>query len=153
MLILYTIFAMPAVAKRYTPQQSIKIGLICQIPVTLMLPTTSFFTTSRPTVAYLGLVVAFCLKSAIGVNNFTQSMLLINKFSPKSQLGRVNGAGQTLASLSRAVGPAVGGWLWSKTLGRLVFYQGICFSLSAIMCLAALSVYAAIPAQPSRIGL
>lgn len=47
--------------------------------------------------------------------------ILVNNVAPPHQMGRVNGAGQMLASLARAAGPFVGGLLW----GLSVKFSGI----------------------------
>ena len=47
---------------------------------------------------------------------FTASMIMLNNSVEDSHLGKVNGLGQSVAALARAVGPAVGGILWYSSL-------------------------------------
>ena len=47
---------------------------------------------------------------------FCQVMLLVNTSAPMSELGAVNGLGQTLAAAMRALGPLGGGASWSGAL-------------------------------------
>ncbi len=49
---------------------------------------------------------------------FTPAMLLVNLAAPPKDLGSVNGVGQTVSSLVRAMGPALGGVLWAFSLVR-----------------------------------
>ena len=39
-------------------------------------------------------------------------MIMINNSVESEHLGKVNGLGQSVAALARAVGPAIGGILW-----------------------------------------
>ncbi len=48
---------------------------------------------------------------------FTGSIIAVNAAPSPAQLGSVNGVGQTLAALVRGLGPALGGVLWSVSLG------------------------------------
>jgi hypothetical protein len=47
-------------------------------------------------------------QSMAGCLAFTASMIQVNHSVLEDDLGKVNGLGQTLASLSRGVGPALG---------------------------------------------
>ncbi|RUS16332.1 major facilitator superfamily domain-containing protein [Endogone sp. FLAS-F59071] len=58
------------------------------------------------------LTVRFCLTTI----SYTAVMLMINNSANSDMLGTVNGFGQTSASFVRAVGPALGGTLWSWSL-------------------------------------
>jgi hypothetical protein len=42
--------------------------------------------------------------------------MIVNHSVEDSDLGKVNGFGQTLAAISRSVGPALGGAMWSISL-------------------------------------
>merc|ERR1712176_379162 len=46
-------------------------------------------------------------------NCFASTIMLVNKSAPPGLFGTVNSYGQTLASLSRVVGPAAVGYLWT----------------------------------------
>jgi glycerol uptake facilitator-like aquaporin len=56
--------------------------------------------------------VAMGLKAITATNAFTACLILVNAAAPRHALGAVNGAGQSLASLVRALGPALGGLSW-----------------------------------------
>ena len=63
---------------------------------------------------------------AAGTNAFTGCLILVNACAPVESLGAVNGVGQSLASLVRALGPALGGlsWAWSLQLAELAWWPG-----------------------------
>jgi hypothetical protein len=72
---------------------------------------------------------------------------LVNLAAPKESLGQVNGAGQTLASAVRALGPWLGGILWSlslvvfKSLGIPSGHQWVPFALPVMLAVGCLSIY------------
>jgi hypothetical protein len=55
------------------------------------------------------------LKAVMGCLCFTAVTIQINHSVVQTHLGAVNGLGQSMASLARAVGPAVGGAMWSMS--------------------------------------
>lgn len=63
---------------------------------------------------------------------------MVNNSVPLQHVGAVNGLGQAAAALSRAIGPAGGGALFS--LGERLQFPGhnfVAFALVAIMCVGA----------------
>jgi hypothetical protein len=70
-------------------------------------------------------------------------MVLVNSLPPPSQLGAVNGAGQTLASLVRGLGPLTGGLLWGVAL-RVPHGAFLVFGLCACIAAGALLLFAGI---------
>lgn len=68
--------------------------------------------------------------------SFTPMMLLVNNSAPRSSLGAVNGLGQSMASIARAVGPAVGGALWS--VGTVTSFIYINFIALTVLTVATL---------------
>lgn len=88
------------------------------------------------------------LKSISGSNAFTSCLVLVNLAAPKESLGQVNGAGQTLASGVRALGPWLGGILWSvslvsfNSLGIPAGHQWVPFALPIILVGGCLHIYA-----------
>lgn len=115
-LILYTLVVAPVIVAKVGHGPSVVYSLVLQAPMALLIPATGSF--PGRALAYAGFVVAYAVKCACGVTAFTGCMFLVNKFSPPDQIGAVNGAGMTIASLSRAVGPIIGGWLWTTGEGR-----------------------------------
>ena len=59
------------------------------------------------------LIVNYIVKAILTNVAFTAVLMQVNHSVYYEDLGKVNGLGQTFASLARAIGPAVGGCLWS----------------------------------------
>jgi hypothetical protein len=70
-----------------------------------------------PTALRLTMAVGLGIKSLTMTCAFTSVMLLINNSARGTHLSDVTGAAQAVASLVRAVGPTVGGGLYSATVG------------------------------------
>jgi hypothetical protein len=97
--------------------KALRLGLWQTAPLTLAIPAASLFGAgSLPAQAVM--FVCMAAKSITATNAFTGCLILVNAAAPEGKLGAVNGAGQSLASLVRALGPALGGlsWGWSHQL-------------------------------------
>mmetsp|Transcript_5402 Transcript_5402/g.15987 ORF Transcript_5402/g.15987 Transcript_5402/m.15987 type:complete len:473 (-) Transcript_5402:40-1458(-) len=90
---------------------------------------------------------------------FTAVMLMVNTSAPVSEIGAVNGFGQSLAALVRAAGPLVGGTSWSGALelarrgGAEVeacpgLYAYVPYGARGFMVLLSLAAAACIPRAP-----
>jgi hypothetical protein len=107
------------------------IGLWMTIGVVLLFPLASVIPMAR--VGAVVFWVGMGLKSVSGSNAFTSCL--------------VNGAGQTLASAVRALGPWLGGILWSlslvvfKSLGIPSGHQWVPFALPVMLAVGCLSIY------------
>ena len=69
----------------------------------------------------------FVVVVAVGQNiggclSFTAVMILINHSVVADDLGKVNGLGQSMASLTRAIGPAIGMWICMATMHTYILY-------------------------------
>ncbi len=121
------------------------IGLWMTIGVVLLFPLASVIPMAR--VGAVVFWVGMGLKSVSGSNAFTSCLVLVNLAAPKESLGQVNGAGQTLASAVRALGPWLGGILWSlslvvfKSLGIPSGHQWVPFALPVMLAVGCLSIY------------
>jgi MFS family permease len=66
---------------------------------------------------WIGIVIVLFIKVLAGVFAFPICAILITQSSPSRELlGSVNGANQALGSLSRAIGPAIAGFMYSQSL-------------------------------------
>ncbi|KAL4856775.1 Protein ZINC INDUCED FACILITATOR-LIKE 1 [Chlorella vulgaris] len=107
----------PWLIRRMGVLRTLRLGLWQSAPVALLVPCASLFAgLLLPSQAVMFLAMG--LKAITATNAFTGSLILVNAAAPKESLGAVNGAGQSLASLVRALGPALGGlsWGWSSLL-------------------------------------
>jgi hypothetical protein len=79
-------------------------------------------------------------------------MILVNCLPHPAQLGAVNGAGQTLASLVRGLGPLLGGAAWGLAVrapgGQFAVFGGV-----GVVALAGVAAYSAIPPGAAAAGL
>jgi MFS family permease len=66
--------------------------------------------------SWVVLVIAVAVRFFANVLGFTSITILLNNSAEKRQLGFVNGCCQTGASFVRAIGPALGGIIWSYSL-------------------------------------
>ncbi|CAG8737494.1 8021_t:CDS:2, partial [Ambispora leptoticha] len=69
-------------------------------------------------IAWYLLLVTLAIRYFMNVIVFTCVTILVTNSVSPDVLGTVNGIGQTSASLARAVGPALGGMLWSWSLNN-----------------------------------
>ena len=61
--------------------------------------------------------------------------MMVNHSVEDCDLGKVNGAGQTVAAMARAVGPALGGVIWSVSLQHgVVFANFTATALILVLC-------------------
>jgi hypothetical protein len=79
---------------------------------------------------------AFCI-----CNTHTSSIILVNGAPHQSQLGAVNGVGQTVASFVRGAGPAMAGFLWSACLSLPGAHQFVPFAVPGAFVLMAVVNY------------
>jgi hypothetical protein len=79
-------------------------------------PLPSLLAAADPAAARALLYLALCFKALGQCSAFTGAIIMVNAAPALGQLGAVNGVGQTLASLVRGIGPAVGGVLWGAFL-------------------------------------
>jgi hypothetical protein len=128
--------------------RTLRLGLWQSAPVALLVPCASLFAgLLLPSQAVMFLAMG--LKAITATNAFTGSLILVNAAAPKQSLGAVNGAGQSLASLVRALGPALGGlsWGWSSLLvgqdwwPHWVPHQYLPFVAAALVALVTDGVY------------
>ena len=81
---------------------------------------------------WIVLMSILSLKMIFSALAFLATMVMVNNSVSTVHLGAINGLGQTFASLARAVGPALGGALWSFSL-RLPFSGSFIAVFTAIL--------------------
>ena len=126
-----------------SPRRCCQVGLVAQLPLILCYPLLLYVRRAHPAAGYALFSVVFSLQQAVTGTSFTSSSLMINEASPRPQIGAVNGAGHTLGSFTRALGPGIGGALWSFSL--TAFSRGgqfIPFALVEIVAFATIALYA-----------
>jgi hypothetical protein len=72
---------------------------------------------------------------------------IVNRFAPPARRGAVNGTAQTLASGVRALGPALGGYMWAVFSTIAVpGHQIIPFVIISFTAAATILIYKFVPA-------
>jgi MFS family permease len=155
-LLFFTLLVVPTLIKRWGYRKCLSRGLLALAPVLLVFGGAHWLWWSEAgnevplplRWAVIGVLLVF--RKCGTPLAFTSVMVLVNSSVGPDQLGEVNGLGQSLAALARALGPALGGSLWSA-LGPTVSAvpaaaRGfVVFGCCALVLAAALAVANAIP--------
>jgi MFS family permease len=83
---------------------------------------------------FAALLLITVVKNMTACCSFTASMIIINNSVERGNLGKVNGLGQAVAALSRAVGPALGGALWSFSLQTHFIWANFLAVFCGLVC-------------------
>jgi len=145
-MMFFTFFFLPVIARNTSKLSLLRIGVIGSIPVAMSWPIigllyryyiSNLHSSQLQTMVLWPLLVTSCVcKNIMGCLTFTAVMILINNCVTEEHLGAVNGLGQSLGSLARAIGPALGGALWSVgTSHHMVFLNFLFTSVLMIGCL------------------
>ena len=145
-------FAAPHVLRLSSGNAS-RVFVFCNllnVPLGIVVPALSSFAGLFPVYVSLRVTqtIAFC-----------QVMLLVNTSAPMSELGAVNGLGQTLAAAMRALGPLGGGASWSGALSLARdsgaaaetcpgVYAYLPYGARAFLVVAAIAAACALPVAP-----
>jgi MFS family permease len=143
-MLVFTFFCLPWFTK-YSKQWMFELGIIGGAPMTFAWPllallNTHVLTQIHPTTVYYSilwplLILIFVVKNIFSCLSFTAVMIQVNHSVSDEYLGAVNGFGQSCASLARAVGPAIGGALWSLSIQT----QNVFLNFLGVMALLVVS--------------
>jgi len=143
-MLVFTSVVLPGLS-RHSKFWMFRVGTIGCVPVALSLPFIAllnrvWWSSFSPSVHYVVLwtvlPIVNVLKSVFTCFAFSAVMIQVNHSVYDEYLGAVNGLGQSLAALARAVGPALGGALWSvSTRHHFVYLNFIVAALSFLFCL------------------
>ncbi|KAK3237702.1 hypothetical protein CYMTET_52239 [Cymbomonas tetramitiformis] len=93
----FTIFGYPPLDRRYGARTCVVAGTLIAVIPTLLIPAVSLLLRmGQLQVAMLGACMGF--KNMCATCAFTSSIIMVNTSAPDGQLGRVNGAGQTISA-------------------------------------------------------
>ena len=125
-LFLWTFFAIAPIERTIGKLNMLKIGnyigvLLPVLYVLIPRYTTSALQLEPRAISWILLLAVMCLRNIFSSMAFTAVMILVNNSVTSEYLGQVNGGAQALASLSRAIGPLLGGilWTWSVSIDNL----------------------------------
>lgn len=141
-LMLWSVWGYPKMQKRYGTLKVAFIGHFASVGVCFLVPSSSLVVRSSPAAAHGVLYFAMFWRAFATCNAFTSSLIMVNVVAHPTQLGAVNGVGQTIASFVRGLGPAVVGLLWSLFLTvPLPGRQFLTFAVVSLSSLGACWVY------------
>ncbi|KAL4425550.1 hypothetical protein ABPG75_009566 [Micractinium tetrahymenae] len=160
-LVTWALLGYPRLSKRLGVVRVLRIGLWHTAPVAILTPASSLFAGAQlPSQALMFAALGF--RAVTATNAFTSCLILVNAAAPEGSLGKVNGVGQSIASLVRAAGPALGGltWAWSLQLSGLapwpawLPHQYLPFALVALLALSTDLVYRGfrLPGEGEEVG-
>ncbi len=110
------------------------------IPVVLLFPALSRLS-PWPEALWIGMAIGVAMKAGLMSVAFTSIMLIINNSSRGVALGAINGVAQSAASLVRALGPTLGGVLYSASLNFEVFGSFRLHTVYGIMAVLACATF------------
>eukprot|EP00884_Botryococcus_braunii_P022703 jgi/Botrbrau1/9116/Bobra.0305s0020.1 len=146
-LMAWALVGYPRMQAYLGPTGMIKFGLLFTAPMSLAIPASSLFA-SQELAAKVALTVALCLKNVGQNNSFSSSSILVNLMAPPQQVGAINGASQTLASFVRAVGPALGGYVWAFSLSWGIGHQFFPFAMASFVAVLGSLLYYGLEIPP-----
>lgn len=143
-MLVFTSYFLPIISRR-SKFWMFKVGTIGSIPVALSMPFIALL--NRTVLSHLSdqahwwilwtlLPLVNVLKSVFSCLAFGAVMIQVNHSVHDEYLGAVNGLGQSLAALARAIGPAIGGAMWSlSTRHHFVYLNFIVIAVAFCVCL------------------
>eukprot|EP01104_Vermistella_antarctica_P003012 TRINITY_DN1318_c0_g1_i2.p1 TRINITY_DN1318_c0_g1~~TRINITY_DN1318_c0_g1_i2.p1 ORF type:complete len:745 (-),score=181.09 TRINITY_DN1318_c0_g1_i2:1897-4131(-) len=140
-LFAYNLFLFPILSARFSNFACYRVGLAATVPLFLVIPFTNFILTRiGALVMWPVLVSTLILRILFASTTFVPVMVFVNNSVPTHNLGTVNGVGQACASLARAIGPALGGAIWSmsESIRQVPGHQYILFVAVAACIVATL---------------
>ncbi|GAB4814743.1 hypothetical protein N2152v2_001789 [Parachlorella kessleri] len=140
-LMLWALFGFPLLLRRFGTRRVVQIGLWSTPAFALLLPLASLCG-GRMLPSQAIMFAGLGIRGITSTNAFTACIIMVNQCAPEGTLGRVNGAGQSVASFVRAAAPALGGlmWGWSTAL-PLPGHQFLPFVFITVVALGTLLVY------------
>ncbi|KAI9841329.1 MAG: hypothetical protein M1837_000762 [Sclerophora amabilis] len=146
------LFVYPTISQRLGTVNSCRVFLLCfpiayaLAPFLALVPSSNPASSAPASGFFVWLAISGVLFVQVLARTFAlpATIILINNCSPHpSVLGTIHGIGQSVASLSRTVGPILGGWLYGVGL-RYGIVGGVWWLLCLVAmfgCLASTWVY------------
>jgi MFS family permease len=141
--IVCNLFVFPWLARRYGLVWVFRHTVWPLVPLMAVFPATARLAPFGQAALWAGLGVGIAGKAALMASSFTAVMLLINNSSRGAALGAINGVAQSVASLVRAVGPTLGGALFSASLRADALGAARLHTVYGVMALIAMATFAA----------
>eukprot|EP00200_Dunaliella_tertiolecta_P013041 CAMPEP_0202392632 /NCGR_PEP_ID=MMETSP1127-20130417/92481_1 /ASSEMBLY_ACC=CAM_ASM_000462 /TAXON_ID=3047 /ORGANISM="Dunaliella tertiolecta, Strain CCMP1320" /LENGTH=773 /DNA_ID=CAMNT_0048995161 /DNA_START=24 /DNA_END=2345 /DNA_ORIENTATION=- len=143
MLMAYSAWGYPLLQRALGTLFVARLGLVAAMVTCALLPLAHTALSEGVLLSYVVLYVGMAIKAFAQSSSFTGSIVMVNAAPHASQLGTVNGIGQTMAALVRGLGPALGGIMWAASLSfKHAGQQAFPFTLVALVAIAAHVMYA-----------
>ncbi|KAI8054688.1 major facilitator superfamily domain-containing protein [Syncephalis plumigaleata] len=160
------LFVYPKLDQYLGPHRLFGIGMLCYTPILLLFPWISQWTKIEDNHAegasQLCIWLSLCLGLGwqIACNNIcfiAYSLVLVETARQSGVIGRVNGIAVGMQSLTRAIGPAFGGIVWSWSLQRNLAYPfdyTLIWNIIGCSCfITALVIFRIKPKPSSTVGV
>jgi MFS family permease len=120
---IYVFVFYPFVIRNFSNMLILRISLVLFLIVFALLPLANYFALDEnPVLVWIILLIALGMRGIFSTNIYTPVMIYINNSVPKDCMGRANGYGQAMVALTRAIGPALSGLIWTITTENATFY-------------------------------
>lgn len=113
MISFYQLVLFKMVVDRFGLLRSFRWSIVLLLPTYAAFPYIAYAFHDQPVFLWTALSILMTMRAFLACNTFTCIFILISNSTTGSNLGAVNGLGQSFASLSRSLGPLLGGSLWS----------------------------------------
>jgi MFS family permease len=143
-MLVFTSFALPVIS-RHSKSWMFRVGTLGAIPVAISMPLIALINrtawshldpTTHAWLLWTILPFTNVLKSVFSCIAFGAVMIQVNHCVYDEYLGAVNGLGQSMAALARAIGPALGGAMWSvSTQHHFVYLNFIVCAVLFVVCM------------------
>ncbi|KAK9686906.1 hypothetical protein K7432_014981 [Basidiobolus ranarum] len=118
-------FLYPRLHSIFGPQRLFRLSMLIIAPVYLLIPFISYIARTSEDedntnqIVWVSLLTLLSLRISCNIFSFTNCNILVANSAPSKQvLGSLNGITQVGLSLVRAIGPTLGGSLWSWSLSH-----------------------------------
>lgn len=144
-LCLYTLILYPVVAKRWGPLFCFRYGILGSILCWILFPTCSVLS-ETPTLQWILLMFTMAVRSAVACTAFTGVLILVTNSASSDNVGAVTGLSHSFCSFFRAIGPAIGGVIWSfSSTKNFPFHEFLAWQFVVLLSLCTFGLSYTLP--------
>ncbi|KAG0590850.1 hypothetical protein KC19_1G131300 [Ceratodon purpureus] len=155
-LCLYTLIFYPKVSRRLGPLKCFRIGILSTVPLWICFPVSSFLG-NAPLLQWCLLLACMAARSVSACTCFTGVLILVSNSASPENMGAVTGLSHSCCSFFRAIGPAIGGLVWSYASGKHFFmHQFLAWDFVVLLSVSTYGLSFYLPpalTQPKRVTL
>lgn len=155
-LCLYTLLLYPKIARRLGPLKCFRVGILSTIPLWICFPVSSLLN-STPWLQWCLLLECMAVRSIAACTTFTGVLILVSNSASPENMGAVIGLSHSFCSFFRAIGPAIGGLVWSYASGKHFFlHQFLAWGFVVLLSTLTFGLSFYLPptlTQPKRLAL